>query len=144
MDEIQYIVTKTVETFEPNTLKIIATTLLTVLFFLFGNLYTEALMAILILMIIDTLFALMAAYHNGQPITSRRFSRSLFKAIVYFMAISAGYFADLTIPFSVIQATMIAFVGATEFISILENMGRMGYKTPKKLLNQLQEFQSKK
>lgn len=144
MDEMQYAALKAMQTFEPNTLKVISAGLLTVLFFLFGNLYTDALIAIACLVIIDAVFAIGAAYHEGQAITSRKFSRTLYKATVYFMAISAGYFADLTIPLNLIQGTMIAFVGATEFISILENMQRMGFETPKKLLNQLEDFKSKK
>ena len=39
---------------------------------------------------------------------------------------------------------MVAFVGITEFISILENIGRLGYQTPKKLLNQLKEYRDNK
>ena len=144
MQEIEYAITKALHTFEPSMLKIFATGVISIMFFLFGNLYTQALVAIVALIVIDAVFALLAAYHEGQPITSRKFSRTLYKSTVYFMAISAGYFADLTIPFSVVQATMIAFVGATEFISILENMGRMGFQTPKKLLNQLKDFQSSK
>jgi phage-related holin len=60
------------------------------------------------------------------------------------MSISAGYFADITIGWNLIQSVMVGFIGVTEFISILENMGRMGYQTPKKLLNQLKDFQSQK
>ena len=95
-------------------------------------------------MIFDTILGVMATYHEGQAITSRKFSRVVQKGIVYFMAISAGYFADQTIGWQMIQATMIAFIGVTEFISILENMGRMGYATPQRLLNQLKDFKSQK
>ena len=108
--------------------------------FLFGNLYNEGLIAIAMLMIFDTILGIMAVYREGDAITSRGFSRVVVKGFVYFSAISAGYFADLTIPFNVIQATMISFVGITEFISILENIGRLGYQTPKKLLNQLKAY----
>lgn len=141
---MEYTLAKVAEIFEPTVLKLLLTGLATVVFFLFGDLYTEALIAVLFLIIIDAVFAIMAAFHEGQAITSRKFSRTLYKATVYFMAISAGYFADLTIPLNIIEMTMIAFVGATEFISILENMGRMGFQTPKKLLNQLKDFQSSK
>ena len=96
------------------------------------------------LMVFDTILGLMATYHENQPITSRKFSRVVQKGAVYFIAISAGFYADTTINFHVIQSTMIGFIGITEFISILENMGRLGHQTPKKLLNQLKGFQSKK
>lgn len=130
-------------TFEPTTMKVVATILM-VLVFLVGDVHSQALIAILMLMSIDTAFGLAASWQEKQAITSRRFSRVVQKGIVYFMAISAGYFADLTIGYHFIQATMIGFIGVTEFISVIENMGRLGYQTPKKLLNQLKDFQSQK
>lgn len=144
MSDLTYTITKTFQVIEPTSLKLMLSGVLSILFFFFGNLYTDALIAILMLMIFDTVFGIAAAYYEGSPITSRQFSRSVIKGVVYFMGISAGYFADLTVPFDIIQGTMIAFVGVTEFISILENMGRLGYQTPKKLLNQLKDYQSNK
>ena len=125
-------------------IKIVASAILSVLFFLFGSLYTEALIAIAMLMMMDTTLGVWASYIEGEEITSRRFSRAVVKSIVYFAGISAGYFADLTVPFDIMQATVIGFVGVTEFISILENIGRMGFQTPKKLLNQLREYRDSK
>jgi toxin secretion/phage lysis holin len=136
----QDIITNTVEL---TTLKLIASAAVLSTFF-FGDFHQQAILAIVMLMVFDTILGMMAAWHEGHPITSRKFSRVVQKGIVYFMGISAGYFADQTIGWQVIQATMIAFIGVTEFISILENMGRMGYQTPKKLLNQLKDFQSQK
>ena len=129
--------------FEPTILKIGASVAITI-FFLFGDLHLQALIAVLMLMVFDTVLGLAATYHENQPITSRKFSRVIQKGAVYFIAISSGYYADTTISFDIIQSTMIGFIGITEFISILENMGRLGYQTPKKLLNQLKDFQSKK
>jgi len=129
--------------FEATILKIVASIAIAI-FFLFGDLHLQALIAVLMLMLFDTILGLMATYHEGQAITSRKFSRVIQKGTVYFIAISAGYYADTTIRFDIIQSTMIGFIGITEFISILENMGRLGYQTPKKLLNQLKDFQSKK
>lgn len=60
------------------------------------------------------------------------------------MSIAAGHFVDITMPFFIAESTMVGFIAVTEFISILENMGRMGFVIPKKLLNQLQDFQSQK
>ena len=129
--------------FEPTIIKIAASIAITI-FFLFGDLHLQALVAVLMLMVFDTILGVMATYHEGQAITSRKFSRVIQKGTVYFIAISAGYYADTTISFDIIQSTMIGFIGITEFISILENMGRLGHQTPKKLLNQLKDFQSKK
>lgn len=131
---------------EPSVIKIIGSLLLTFIF-LFGDFHTQGIVAVLMLMIFDTILGVMATYKEGQAITSRKFSRVVQKGAIYMLSISAGYFADLTVAGSgvqLIQPTMIAFIGITEFISILENMGRLGYQTPKKLLNQLKDFQSQK
>ena len=138
---VLYIVEKAQSVFEPTALKFYVSSMLTVFFFFFGNLYTEALSAIVMLMVLDAVLGVWASKKEGAAITSTRFADSVKKGIVYFMAISAGYFVDLTVPFDIVQATMVGFVGVTEFISVLENVGRMGYQTPKKLLNQLRDFQ---
>lgn len=130
-------------TLELTTIKLVASAAVLSTFF-FGDFHQQAIIAIVMLMVFDTFLGMMAAWQEGHPITSRKFSRVVQKGVVYFMGVSAGYFADLTIGWQVIQATMIAFIGVTEFISILENMGRLGYQTPKKLLNQLKDFQSQK
>jgi toxin secretion/phage lysis holin len=132
-----------VTVFEPTLIKVGATAALSY-GFLFGEFHSQAIIAILMLMVFDTILGVMATWHEGKPITSRKFSRVVQKGAVYFISISAGYFADTTTGINIIQSTMIAFIGVTEFISILENMGRMGFQTPKKLLNQLKDFQSLK
>lgn len=128
---------------EPSIIKVMASVILAFIF-LFGNFHTQGIIAVMMLMTFDTILGLMATYYEGGAITSRRFSRVVQKGSVYLIAISAGYFTDLTIGWAVIQTTMIGFIAVTEFISILENMGRMGFQTPKKLLNQLETFKSQK
>lgn len=140
---MQELITIIITTFTPSFAKICVASLVFISF-LFGNFYHDAILAVLMLMVIDTIFGIGATVAENKPITSRRFARTIHKSIVYLLAISAGYFLDTTLPFAVAQATMVGFVGTTEFISILENMGRMGYQTPKKLLNQLKEFRSEK
>lgn len=130
-------------TFTPTLLKLSTVFVLTVSFF-FGDLYHDAIVAVLMLMIFDTVLGVAAVYYEGRAITSRGFARVIYKGFVYMVSISAGYFLDSTLPISVAQTTMIGFVAVTEFISILENMGRLDMETPKKLLNQLHDFQSAK
>lgn len=137
-------------TFEPNVVKVATSFIVTFAFF-FGDIHDKAILAVAMLMVFDAITGVMAAWYEGKPITSRRFASSVRKGIVYFIGISAGYFTDQTMTTDLplldghtIQAIMIAFIGVTEFSSILENMGRLGYETPKKLLNQLKYFKSKK
>jgi phage-related holin len=123
----------------PDAGKVLVASTLSTMSFFFSDLYMEGLVAVLMLVIMDTILGVACAKKEKKPITSARFSRSVYKGIVYFTAISAGHFADLTIPFNVVESTLIAFVGVTEFISVMENIGRLGYKTPHALLNQLQD-----
>lgn len=137
------IISIVVATFTPSIAKVLAAIALFISFF-FGDLYHDAIVAVLMLMIIDTILGVGVVVYEGHAITSRKFSRVLHKGIVYLMSISAGHFVDLTLPVAIAQSAMIGFVAVTEFISILENVGRIGFKTPKKLLNQLKDFQSQK
>ena len=130
-------------TFTPSLFKLSAGFMLTVSF-LFGNLYHDAIVAVLMLMVFDTMLGVGATVYEGSALTSRKFARAIYKGIIYMVSISAGYFLDTTMPIALAQTTMIGFIAVTEFISILENMGRMDMETPKKLLNQLKDFQSKK
>ena len=130
-------------TFEPSIIKL-ALSLVITFSFLFGEFHAQGVIAVLMLMTFDTILGVMAAYSQGEPITSRRFSRVVQKGCVYLIAISAGSFTDTTIGWHMAQSTMIAFIAVTEFVSIIEKMGKLGYETPKKLLNQLQEFKSQK
>jgi phage-related holin len=92
--------------------------------------------AVLILYVIDTITGVMASRHEGYK---ANYFRAVEKGTVYFMALSAGYFADQTIPFTLIQVTLIGFIGMTEFVSILENISRLGVPVPKKLLKHIRE-----
>jgi len=132
-----------INTFTPTASKLLAAIVL-FLSFLFGDLYNQAILAVLMLLLFDTILGVHSAWIEGSAITSRKFSRVVWKGFVYMISISAAFFLDQTLPFVIAQTTMIAFVATTEFISILENMGRLGYATPKKLLNQLKDFKSQK
>lgn len=112
--------------------------------FFFGDFHTQALTALFMLVMFDTVLGIMATKAEGKAFTSKKFARLPGKMFVYFVGISGAMFADTTIGLPFIQTSMIAFMGVTEFISILENMQRLGYETPKKLLNQLKDFKSLK
>lgn len=132
-----------ISTFTPTTLKVV-TSMLLFASFIFGAHHNDAIVAVIMLMVIDTGLGVAAVVYEGEAITSRKFSRVLHKGIVYMLSIAAGHFLDITMPYALAQSTMLGFIAVTEFISILENIGRMGFKTPKKLLNQLKDFQSQK
>lgn len=120
-------------------LKVVIAFALTFASFMLGDLYTTEVIAVVMLMVFDFVTGIAATVFEGNAIRSKRMAHSVVKCVVYFMAISAGKFLDASLPGEFAQYATIGFVATTEFISILENIGRMGFQTPKKLLNQLRE-----
>jgi len=116
---------------------------LIVFHFMFDSLQSMAMLAVLMLIMIDFITGIVAAYQTGAKIESHTALRSAIKTVIYFMLISAGFIAEKAVPLSVLDDTVIAFLAATELISVLENAGKMGYAVPKKLLNILKEFNNK-
>lgn len=98
--------------------------------------------AVFILITIDFLTGVGAAKYTKDQIKSAKIFRSGVKLLTYFAMISAGYLLEKSIGFNVgADEIMIAFLAATEFISIMENMGKLGFKTPKRLLNVVEDIQ---
>lgn len=100
-----------------------------------------AYVAIFCLIIIDFLTGVGAAKYRGVQIKSAKIFRTAVKILTYFGALAAGHLLEATIGFNVgADDILIVFFGATEFISILENMARLGFKTPERLLNMAQDI----
>jgi phage-related holin len=122
--------------------KIAGAFFLSVTSFLFDGILRDAMLAVLVLCTFDFITALVACHKTNCPIESRIAFRSAIKIAVYFLLISSGRVTEVAtqnvLPF--IDETVISFLAVTELISILENVGRMGYAIPKKLLNKLQEY----
>jgi len=104
---------------------------------LFSNVYFDAVVAILSLIIIDAITAIYRAYVTGYEVESRKLFRTALKIVMYFLIISAGNFADTALigQSRFIEGALIGFLGITEVISIIENFGKSGYPMPAKLLN---------
>lgn len=97
--------------------------------------------AIFALIILDFLTGVGAAKYRGVQIKSAKIMRTAVKVLTYFGAISAGYLLETSIGINVgADEVLIVFFAATEFISILENMARLGFKTPERLLNMAQDI----
>ena len=113
--------------------------------FLFDNLQTQSLFAILLLIVIDFITGIAAAKISGEVISSAKVFRTVVKTIIYFMFISAAHLMEVTTPLlSVADELIISFLAVTELISVVENIGKMGFAVPKKFLNKLQEFRDSK
>lgn len=107
--------------------------------FLFGAQNSSILLALLVLVTFDMFMGIMAAYSTKEVISSRRALKTATKLLVYGILASGAYFTESVIPADTfLDDAMISFLALTEFISIMENAGRMGFTVPQKLLNKVQ------
>ena len=111
------------------------------LFFFFNHLEVPALISLFFLILFDFLSAILASYKIGEEIQSIKIFRTALKIIIYYGMISAAHLTEVAgLWFIPIESTIIAFLAVTEMISILENVSKLGYVTPKRILNKLLEF----
>lgn len=116
--------------------------------------------AIFLLISLDWITGIWAAFKIGQPITSFKLRRTLTKTVVYSLAIITGlvfekemvkFFAEVL--YSILGANfqetgfpivkiIALYIGATEFKSIIENLNKV-YKLPffKAIMDKLQPLQ---
>jgi len=109
---------------------------------LYDPLYTEALIALFVLVLIDFVTGVAASRCEGEPIRSARVRHTATKLTAYFTMIAAGHISEVTLPTfaCILDETITGYLVATELISILENMGRLGYATPASLISKLREY----
>lgn len=140
---IQAIAAKLLRSFE---IKVLAGLGIAALSFLFDSVYLDAMIAILILMVFDFVTAIAAQKRRGHQIHSAKVFRSAKKVATYFLLISAGRMAETATHgiLPILDETIMGFLAVTELISILENVGYMGYAVPQKLLNQLIKYKNNK
>lgn len=113
--------------------------------FLFGVDLNAAMLALLVLMTMDLITGISAAYVCGEMIESRRAFKSALKLGVYCILVASAHLADVAVFGGLhIQEGMIAFLALTELVSLLENAGKMGYGVPRRLLNQLRTLRDSK
>lgn len=99
--------------------------------------------AVFILIMIDFLTGVGAAKYTGEQIKSAKIFRSGVKVITYFAVISAGFLLETSIGYNVgADEILIGFFAATEFISVMENMAKLGFQTPKRLLNIVEDIKN--
>lgn len=120
--------------------KTVFSTLLTVAAFLFGEENYEMLLFLGVLIVIDLITGMVASVNQGQPIESRKAFKTATKAFVYLLFFSAAFLTHKIVPYSdFIKTGVLSFLAITELLSVMENMAKMGYSLPAKLLNQIKE-----
>ena len=140
---MQYIYDTIINIFTTHlTIKWISGILFTIITFMFDVGKKEALVALLVLIILDFIFGIASARVQRQSIQNNKIRRSAFKIATYYLMVSAGFLAEKSVNFLPIDETILAFLVLTELISILENAGRCGFAVPKKLLLKLEDYRS--
>ncbi len=113
----------------------------------FGRIDVAVLIGVGVLTVFDMITAIAREYKLVNPITSKKAIKTPLKMVVYGIMISAGYVTESVIGLHSINLpiaeTIAGFIAVTELISILENVGRMGYVIPAKLLNTLEQYTKK-
>lgn len=121
--------------------KLLLSAITTIGAYLVGDSHLALVGSLTVLVIIDAITGIAAAYKLGKPIESRVAVRTPIKWTMYILMIAGAHLAESILPFQWYLTTItVAFLGITEFISILENVGNVGYAIPKKLLNKLETY----
>ncbi|MDD4110200.1 MAG: phage holin family protein [Clostridia bacterium] len=110
--------------------------------FLFGADSLDILFCFLFINIFDFITGTMASKIKGDLISSNRMIHSVYKLLAYSIAISASHFLDVISGLSMlpVQYTTITYLAVVETVSVFENLGKMGFNMPNKILNNLKEY----
>jgi len=119
--------------------------LATVIVFMIGEQNIPSMTMLVILITLDLLTAIMREYKLGHEIESRKAVKTAFKLAVYGLLVSSAHLTESILPGTTyLNEAIISFLAITELISILENVGDMGYAIPKKALNKLRSLRDEK
>lgn len=111
----------------------------------FDQALENAMVAVLFLIVFDFITGIAAAKISHEVIKSSKIFRSALKIAIYFLLISAGHLGEVAIGANFfIDEFIVVFLAATELISVIENIGKMGFAVPKKILNQLEKIRDGK
>lgn len=121
--------------------KLYPTILIPIFGALFGFENHIVLQSLMVLVVIDFITGISSAWVSKEQIKSKSAVRTAFKIAVYGLLISAAHVTELVVPGNIfIEEAVASFLALTELISIIENVGKMGFAIPKKLLNQLHKL----
>lgn len=86
------------------------------------------------LVVFDFVTGLWASIKTGKAIRSTRMIKSAFKLLIYCIMLSTGHLLDTSIGIDVLGVNLerifLIFIMTTEAISVLENVGNMGFPVP--------------
>lgn len=139
---LKYIITTSLH---PSTTKIISAFFLFIYGFFFDVTQSHAHVALFFLVILDFITGVYAARFKKEKIKSAKIRHTAIKMTAYFTMIAGAHLAEsgLHHVLSFLDETVLAFLLVTELISLLENMGKMGFDTPKGLIDKLVDYKNK-
>lgn len=103
----------------------------------------DILVSLYLMILIDTITGVYVAI-RAQTVSSRGFYRVAIKCLVYFAMLLISRLVDKHCPLNLSSTIMDSFLVITEAISILENLGKLGFPVPTKLLAMLKITKDKK
>mgnify|MGYP000876526900 FL=1 len=105
--------------------------------FSFGTIGFSIIAAVIILIVINTITGLIAAYKQKDAITSKRLFDSVIKLLLFPMIIAAASITQTALGTNILFLPQIvaSYLSIHEFLSVIENFGKIGYKIPQKVLN---------
>ncbi len=109
---------------------------------LFGH-KIEMVSAVLCLIMLDTITGVWKASKAGQ-LSSRGFFRFAAKLLVYMLLLTTASLVDKNIPIAFALSMMATFLALTEAISILENVAKLGFPVPHRMISILKQFSEEK
>ena len=104
----------------------------------------KAFVAVFALVILDALVGVFRAIKKNEFTWSQGFKRSGQKFFVYIVMLLSSGILDIQFPGEYAMTTMKTFLMVTETISIMENIGELGWPVPLKLLEFLKMHSNKK
>lgn len=123
-------------------IKVILAAIMVGLGWVFQNDY-QVLISVYVLIAFDTITGIWYAARQ-KDLSSRGFYRVTVKCLVYFLMIIVGRIVDKHAPINFAATIMEGFLVGTEAFSILENVSKLGFPVPTKLLKLLKIYYDKK
>lgn len=125
--------------FTQSGLKVAISSLFPLYAFLLDPLKTQLYYAIAMLIVFDFITAMFAVWYTKEKITSAKASRTLVKLLVYGFMVSGATLTDRFIigNIELFADLTMGFVAITEFISILENISKLGFEVPSNVVKRL-------
>lgn len=103
--------------------------------------------ALFVLVVFDFISGLLVAiYKHGEVITSKKTVITPIKFAIFFMAFGGARMVEIAtndmLPF--IDETVIGIIAFNEFWSMMENMAKLGFNFPKRVIEELSNIRKKK